>query len=105
MRTFDEFTEAFDYCRAAGRPVTVQVRGETWKLYPSGRAEQKTGYFKTEGGGCTLVEVRGERLSAFPHRVRLAIKCDLPGDHPHARAEDSRTLAARPDMSDPGETE
>ena len=103
MRTFDDFPEAFDYCREAARPVTVQVNGEAWKLFPSGRAEQKTGFFKTDDGGCALVEVKGARLSVFPHNTRLAVKCDLPGDHPHRGANDSQDLAIKPDMSDPDE--
>ncbi len=38
MKTFDDFSDAFDYCREAGRPVVVLVEGKRWKLYPSGRA-------------------------------------------------------------------
>lgn len=41
MKEFDTFQEAFDYCREAGRPITVLVDGEKWKLYPSGRAERR----------------------------------------------------------------
>jgi len=38
---FDSFSSAFDYCREADTPVTVIIAGEKWKLYPSGRAEEK----------------------------------------------------------------
>lgn len=42
VKQFDGFPEAFDYCRECGRPVVVVIKGETWKLYPSGRAERQT---------------------------------------------------------------
>jgi viroplasmin and RNaseH domain-containing protein len=38
MKTFDNFEEAFDYCREANHPVTVIVNWEKWKLFPSGKA-------------------------------------------------------------------
>lgn len=100
---FDDFPEAFAACRERGRPIIAVVRGETWKLFPSGRAEQKTGYFKTESGGCKLVRVDGNRLFEFPARVHLAVKCDLAGEHPHEGAGVSQSLFVRPDMSDPSE--
>ncbi len=40
IKTFDDFSEAFDYCREANAPVTVIVNGEKWQLFPSGRAER-----------------------------------------------------------------
>ena len=40
MKTFDDFPEAFDYCREKDQPVVVIVAGERWKLYPSGHATQ-----------------------------------------------------------------
>jgi hypothetical protein len=33
----DDMSEAFDYCREKGHPVTVCVCGVRFKLYPSGR--------------------------------------------------------------------
>ncbi len=39
--TFDDWSEAFDYCREADHPVIVRMAGEgTFKLYPSGRADR-----------------------------------------------------------------
>ena len=38
MKEFDDFPEAFDYCRECGKPVIVIVTGEKWKLFPSGYA-------------------------------------------------------------------
>jgi hypothetical protein len=38
VKTFSDFSDAFDYCREKDRPVTVLVQGEKWKLYPSGHA-------------------------------------------------------------------
>lgn len=38
MVSFDNFEEAFDYCREANHPVTVIVNGEKSKLFPSGEA-------------------------------------------------------------------
>jgi hypothetical protein len=38
---FDNFSDAFDYCRECDRPVVVNVDGELWKLFPSGKAEYK----------------------------------------------------------------
>jgi len=39
MKEFDNYQEAFAYCREADKPVTVVVNGEKQKLFPSGRAE------------------------------------------------------------------
>lgn len=49
MKTFDDFSEAFDYCREADKPVTVIVLDERYehgeyKLYPSGIAQQLCSY-------------------------------------------------------------
>ena len=41
MKEFDDFSDAFDYCREANHPVTVIICGEKYKLFPSGRAEKK----------------------------------------------------------------
>lgn len=40
MKSFDDFSDAFDYCRERDCPVVVLVAGEKWKLYPSGHAER-----------------------------------------------------------------
>jgi len=37
---FDDFSEAFAYCREADRPVRVMISGTRYKLFPSGRAER-----------------------------------------------------------------
>ena len=37
--TFATMSEAFDFCRARDKPCRVQVRGQRWKIFPSGRAE------------------------------------------------------------------
>lgn len=42
MKTFEDFPDAFDYCREKDQPVVVLVAGEEWKLYPSGSAVQIT---------------------------------------------------------------
>ena len=39
MKTFADFSDAYDYCRECNRPVTVLVNDERWKLFPSGRGE------------------------------------------------------------------
>ena len=39
LAEFENFPDAFSFCRECGRPVRVSVNGEIWKLYPSGRAE------------------------------------------------------------------
>jgi hypothetical protein len=39
MKEFDNMPDAFDYCRDGNSPCRVIVKGETWKLFPSGRAE------------------------------------------------------------------
>lgn len=49
MKTFDDFSEAFDYCREADKPVTVIVQDEKYepgeyKLYPSGTAKMLCSY-------------------------------------------------------------
>ena len=38
--TFDDWSEAFAYCREGGHPIRVIIEGWLWKLYPSGRAEK-----------------------------------------------------------------
>ncbi len=38
MKSFDNFSAAFDYCREVGYPVVVVVKGEKYKLFPSGKA-------------------------------------------------------------------
>lgn len=38
LKEFEDFPEAFDYCRECGHPVVVRILGERWKLYPSGVA-------------------------------------------------------------------
>jgi hypothetical protein len=38
VKSFNDFSEAFDYCREKDQPVVVLVEGQRWKLYPSGRA-------------------------------------------------------------------
>ncbi len=38
---FDDFPEAFDYCREVDRPVVVTVLGERWKLFPSGAGRKE----------------------------------------------------------------
>ena len=37
-KEFDDWGGAFDYCRETGHPVVVTVKGEGWKIYPSGKA-------------------------------------------------------------------
>lgn len=40
MKHFDDFSAAFDYCRRTiGAPVTVWVRNEKVRLFPSGYAK------------------------------------------------------------------
>ena len=39
MKSFDTFSEAFDYCREGDSPVTVIVEGKRHKLFPSGHAK------------------------------------------------------------------
>jgi hypothetical protein len=36
---FESMTEAFNFCREKGHPVTVCADGKILKLYPSGRAD------------------------------------------------------------------
>lgn len=36
--SFDDFPEAFAYCREKRTPVVVEIGGLRHKLYPSGRA-------------------------------------------------------------------
>jgi len=43
MKSFDDFSAAFAYCRECNKPMVVIISGEKWKLYPSGRAEKKEG--------------------------------------------------------------
>jgi len=40
METFDDWSEAFDYCRECNEPVTVIIQGDKYKLFPSGTAHQ-----------------------------------------------------------------
>ena len=40
IEKFDDFPEAFDYCRDTNAPVIVMVAGDKWKLYPSGHAKK-----------------------------------------------------------------
>jgi len=41
---FIEWSEAFDCCRERNRPINATVKGETCKIYPSGRqVNLKTG--------------------------------------------------------------
>jgi hypothetical protein len=42
LLSFDDFGEAFDYCREKDQPMVVSVQGERWKLYPSGRADKRS---------------------------------------------------------------
>lgn len=37
-RAFNTFWEAFEFCREMGYPVMVVVRGQLYKLFPSGKA-------------------------------------------------------------------
>lgn len=39
IKEFDDFPEAFDYCRERDKPVIVKIQGKEWKLYPSGYAK------------------------------------------------------------------
>lgn len=41
MRTFESMEEAFAYCRRRNQPTIVQVNENQWKIYPSGKAEEK----------------------------------------------------------------
>lgn len=43
MKTFDDMSDAFDYCREVNKPVMVLVDGEKWKLFPSGHAKRLKG--------------------------------------------------------------
>lgn len=40
MQSFNDFSEAFDFCREGNKPLTVLIKGGKWKLFPSGRAER-----------------------------------------------------------------
>jgi hypothetical protein len=40
IKTFDDITQAFDYCREVAKPVTVLIMDKKYRLYPSGRAEE-----------------------------------------------------------------
>ena len=43
MRRFDDFSEAFDYCRHQDKPVIVVIgEHQKWKLFPSGAVEKLT---------------------------------------------------------------
>lgn len=37
---FASMADGFDYCREKNRPIRAQVGGETWHLFPSGRADK-----------------------------------------------------------------
>lgn len=39
IKSFDDFSLAFDYCHEANKPVIVMVNNKKWKLYPSGTAK------------------------------------------------------------------
>ena len=42
MKIFNDFPDAFDYCREADKPVIVSIKGHKYqyRLFPSGRCEQ-----------------------------------------------------------------
>ncbi len=40
-KEFETFSEGFDFCREKNCPVVVRIQNKRWKLYPSGKAEQK----------------------------------------------------------------
>lgn len=43
IKKFEEFSDAFSYCREVNAPVVTQiVDGCVYKLYPSGRADRVT---------------------------------------------------------------
>jgi hypothetical protein len=39
---FESFEEGFSFCRECNRPVIVQIDGKTYRLFPSGKAEDIT---------------------------------------------------------------
>ena len=41
MKSFEDLSDAFDYCREKDCPVIVLVKGEKWKLFPSGCAQKQ----------------------------------------------------------------
>lgn len=42
IKKFDNFEEAFSYCREKNYPVLIIIDGKKYKLYPSGRVEEKS---------------------------------------------------------------
>ena len=46
---FDDFPEAFAYCRRKDAPVIVRVKGVLWKLFPSGTARAISEYSWPDG--------------------------------------------------------
>ena len=41
QKKFEEWDEAFAYCREVNHPVLVQVKGKNYKIFPSGRCEDR----------------------------------------------------------------
>ena len=43
MKRFSDWSEAFDFCREANKPIVVFIEGNgEFKLYPSGKAVRRT---------------------------------------------------------------
>ena len=40
MKSFAEFIDAFDFCYAENRAVTVRIDGDVWVLFPDGHGER-----------------------------------------------------------------
>ena len=48
LREFDNFPDAFAYCRRKDVPVVVRVERTLWKLYPSGVAKAINEYIRPD---------------------------------------------------------
>ena len=40
VKDFEDWDDAFSYCREKNYPVIVKVKGEFYKIFPSGRCEK-----------------------------------------------------------------
>ena len=75
-KEFETFNEAFDFCREKNSPVMVKIKNETWKLYPSGKAEQKknspsTGKLGKTNKGDMLVDIANDIISNSTDPVKV----------------------------------
>ena len=46
LKRFETFSDGFDFCREADRPVRVKIGDYKWKLFPSGSAKQILDHFR-----------------------------------------------------------